>query len=371
MTRYPRLPLRLAAAGLLALAMAACAGGGADSGAAPAEEDTRMVTDAYGREVEVPAEVTSSAIDGGCTRLVIYAGGVDTLVGLSEIDKKPNIGMPYSVVYAEQFADIPATSTAGPQNTPYEEAILESGAQVVFSSKTDVGELDQLQEKLGTPVIGTSQDGVFTDGVQNSILTAGEVLGTQERAREVIDQMDAWEEDLSSRTADVPDDERPTAYPGAVNFRGKHGFDGTNANYVPFEAIGAINVAARPDEQMGYLVDLEQVAEWDPDYIFLNPENMDLVNQGYANNPAFFDSLRAVQEGNVYAHPPYVFSYTNPEVAVANAYYAGVVMFPEEFDDVDPQAKADEIFEFFYDEPLMDTYEEAGMGFGKLTIGEN
>ena len=136
---------------------------------------------------------------------------------------------------------------------------------------------------------------------------------------EVLSYLDTCRADLESRTADVPDEEKKSAYTGAVTFNGRHGFAFTYVNFPPFAAIHANNVAdvflesatgeAAQEAQQnctayvgqnGFEVDLEQILAWDPDIIFLDPGNMDLVNEEYAKNPGFFESLRAVQEGELY-----------------------------------------------------------------------
>lgn len=81
-------------------------------------------------------------------------------------------------------------------------------------------------------------------------------------------------------------------------------------------------------------------------------------------------SLRALRDGLAYPQPTYNYNGTNIEIAVADAYYAGTVMFPQEFADIDPDTTADEIFEFFYSTPLMTEMNAAGVGFNPLTIGK-
>src|SRR5699024_782996 len=112
--------------------------------------------------------------------------------------------------------------------------------------------------------------------------------------------------------------------------------------FPPFAAIGANNVAdvflesatgeaAQEAEQSGtayvgqngFEVDLEQILAWDPDVVFLDPGNMDLVNDEYKSNPGFFSSLRAIQEGEVYAMPSSNAAGPNMTYLMINAYYAG------------------------------------------------
>jgi iron complex transport system substrate-binding protein len=117
-------------------------------------------------------------------------------------------------------------------------------------------------------------------------------------------------------------------------------------------------------------VDLEQVLAWNPEIIFLNPENMDLVNEQYTQNPDFFNALKAVQDNKVYTQLAYNNNYTNVEIALADAYYAGTVVYPDKFKDINIEKQADEIFEFLLGEKLYAKYVAAGQGFGPLTIGK-
>ncbi|HAZ06576.1 MAG TPA: iron ABC transporter substrate-binding protein, partial [Acetobacterium sp.] len=162
----------------------------------------------------------------------------------------------------------------------------------------------------------------------------------------------------------------PSVYNGALNFKGKHGFDGTSGNYGPFVAINANNVVDQTGQKSAFSIDLEQVLAWNPQIIFLNPENMDLVNEQYTQNPDFFNSLQAVQNNKVYTQLAYNNNYTNVEIALADAYYAGTIIYPDKFKDVNIEKKADEIFEFLLGEKLYAKYTAAGQGFGPLTIGK-
>ena len=65
----------------------------------------------------------------------------------------------------------------------------------------------------------------------------------EERCEELLTYIDQCKEDLNSRTAEIPEEEKPTAYAGAVTFSGRHGFTGTYSKFGPFDAVNAKNVA--------------------------------------------------------------------------------------------------------------------------------
>ena len=79
-------------------------------------------------------------------------------------------------------------------------------------------------------------------------------------------------------------------------------------------------------------------------YYFLDPNNMHLVRDDYKDNPDFYHSLKAVQDGKVYTQIAYNWYTTNVEVAIADAYYAGTIIYPEQFKDIEIVEKANEIF---------------------------
>lgn len=86
-----------------------------------------------------------------------------------------------------------------------------------------------------------------------------EVVEKEERCEELLTYIDQCKEDLNSRTAEIPEEEKPTAYAGAVTFSGRHGFTGTYSKFGPFDAVNAKNVAMWIRKMDIYEADLEQI----------------------------------------------------------------------------------------------------------------
>ena len=97
---------------------------------------------------------------------------------------------------------------------------------------------------------------------------------------------------------------------------------------------------------------------------------MDIIREDYAANPDYYNSLSAVQEGRVYSQISFRSSAANLETALADAYYAAAVIYPEQFKDIDPIEKAGEIFETFLGTNPYNDLKEAGYEFRTITIGE-
>lgn len=341
--------------------------------AAPSTEEaagTRTVTDMAGRQVEIPAEVTRIATLESTARIVTYAGAADKIVGLSDIEKKGEAGMPYAYVNHEQFADLAGVQPGGPSGEYYDEALATLNPDLIFTIYGDMDALDTMQQKLGVPVIALAFQGVFSDSLYEAINLVGQVMGTEAHAEDVVNHMKAWQQDLNDRTKDIPTEEKPTVYPGAVSFRGGHGIEGTYANYPPLQAINAINVVDETGEKGAVMLDKEKLIVWDPDIIFLTPGNMHFVNEDYAVNPDLYNNLSAVKNGKVYSQVSYNYFYTNVELAIADAYYAGTVVFPEQFKDVNFEEKAEEIFTVMLGQPYLEVLKANGDFFGPIEIGK-
>ena len=52
-----------------------------------------------------------------------------------------------------------------------------------------------------------------------------------------------------------------------------------------------------------------------------------------------------------------------------NAYYAGIILFPDQFSDIDFRAKCAEIMEIMLGKDFYSEMEDGGLYYGKITIG--
>ena len=339
------------------------------------EGNTRIVTDTWGRRVEIPETVKSIVCLGsGAPRIAAYLGVTDMMVGAEDHDiKSESVLRDYSMVCHEDLKNLPAVGAGGGSgaNNGYAEQIIMAKPDVILAGFSQEA-AEELENQTGIPVVCVRY--LSINFVDESFYTAmrvfAEVVGVQERCEAVLKFIDDCKKDLNDRTKDIDDSEKKTAYTGAVTFSGRHGFAGTYANFGPFIGVNALNVADEVKDANYFETDLEKIVEWDPDVIFLDPGNMDLVNDEYKTNPGYFDSLRAVQEGNVYTMPAFNNCGTNITYAIMDAYYAGIVLYPEQFVDVDIATIGGQILEFMLGENFFEEMEAGGLYYGKLTIGQ-
>lgn len=330
---------------------------------------TRTITDGAGRLVEVPEKVESIVCVGvGALRYTCYMEAADLVVGVEDCEKEAVISRLYNFVNIEKFRDLPVIGTNG---NPYPEAIIQLAPDVIVMSKSASVEADDLQAKTGTPVVVVpGSDTTLDQNAYDTIRILGELYGKQDRATELTDYLKGIGKDLDDRTKDIAEDKKPSVYVGGVSFKGHHGFEGTEAGYGPLALIHAKNLADTTGQSGAFNIDLEKVLSWDPEIIFVDFNGMTLIKEDYAKNPAYYNSLTAVQEGKVYSQISFRANASNLETALADAYYAACVIYPDAFADIDPVAKAGEIFEKLLGTNPYDKLKEAGYEFRPIKIGE-
>ena len=333
----------------------------------------RTIVDACGREVKIPAQVKRVVPLANGLRYLCYAQAQDLVVGIEKGEKEHELVKAYNWVYYDTWKDKPIAGEGGSGGyKPYIEQIVEINPDVVICAYTKDA-ADDLQQKSGIPVVTIHSGTLFQENYEQSLRIVGEVCGKEKRCEEVIQYIRNVKEDLNRRTKDVKDEEKPSVYAGAVSFSGGHGIEGSMKNFPPLVAINAKS-AILPNEggkTQAVNLDPEEILNKNPDIIFLDPNNLSLVNKDYAKNPSFYKSLKAVQKDQVYTMLGYNWYHTNVEIAMADCYYAGSVVYPKQFADIPSEKKAAEIFQFMLgSDNYYEQLKEHGFGFGKIKIGE-
>ena len=364
------------------LAMAACAGAPEAAPAASQAEETtaanavsqetaperRVITDSMDRNVEIPYSVERIVCVGvGALRYTCYVGGADRVVGVEDYETKPGMSRLYNYVNFDLFQNLPVTGTNG---EPFVEEIINVDPQVIVMSSYASQDPDELSQKTGIPVVVVpGSDTTLDEKAYVTIRILGELYQLEDRAEDLTAYLKSIQKDLDDRTASIAEDAKPTCYVGGVSFKGHHGFEGTEAYYGPFELIHAKNLANTTGQTGAFNIDVEQVLSWDPEIIFLDFNGMNLINEDYGAHPEFYKALTAVQEGKVYSQISFRSSASNLETALADAYYAACVMYPQQFQDIDPVEKAGEIFTKLLGSNPYHDLEEAGYAFCQITFG--
>lgn len=324
------------------------------------------ITDMVGRSVEIGVNINKVvAIGPGALRLYCYTGNIEKVAGIEQLEKDNPTGRPY-ILANPSLTDLQVIGPGGPNNSPDAEKILAVKPDVIFTTyAADRSAADDLQSKTGIPVVAISYGKVsaFDPSVYESINLIGKIIGNDKRAQEVVGFMKECESDLDNRTKDISDSERPSTYVGALSMKGVHGIESTQGNYSLFNAVNAKNVVDETGKTGSYMIDKEKLIQWNPDKIFIDFGGLNMVKEDYRKNLEFYKILSAFENGEVYSLLPYNFYTTNIDTAMADAYYIGKVLYPEKFEDIDPEKKADEIYKFLLGKEV---YLQMTKDFGKF-----
>ncbi len=318
-------------------------------GKTPEGGKTVTVVDMMDRTVTSPADPGRIiGVGAGALRMIVYLQEEDRVVGVDIREQDANgtvsgmpsgIDRPYNIAHPE-LASRPFIGGSG--GDP--ELVALQKPDVVFLTFVTGKDADALQEKSRVPVVSliTGDLGKNRQVFYSSLRTMARVLGKEQRAEDVIGYINATLADLQERTAGIPPGEKVSVYVGGIAFNGAHGLLSTDPSYAPLAMVNGNNVAAGAGTGGQIMIDKEKLLSWNPDVIFIDEASYSLVAEDLKD--PVYQSLDAVREGRVYGVMPYNWYANNYDTVLADAYFIGKVLYPTQFEDVDPEQKADEIY---------------------------
>ena len=339
-----------------------------------------VVTDMIGRNVEiVPGSYTRVVcIGAGALRMYTYINGADLLCGVEDIDNtslqnRPkmfdSVAIPYRIAYETEFSTLPSCGVGGPQAQAAEaEKILSCNPDIVISEYEDVQKEDALQEQLGIPVITlrSGPNNVFDDSFMGSLRLLGLIFGKKDRAEAIVSFIDSERAEISSRTAVVPEDARPSVYVCGLGNWGTTNHLMTMPNFIAFDVANVRNAASGLSSRGVQSIEKEYFAALgkDMDIIVMDAAAVKNIKPLYKEDPTMFDTCKAWRDGEVYLQMAFNAYYTNYEIALANTWFVAKTVYPELFKDIDLSAKMDEITEVFLGQPLAEKIFSYPTSFG-------
>ena len=350
------------------------------SAAFAAEGESIQVTDMIGREVSiVPGSYTRVVcIGAGALRLYCYIGDPALLAGVEDIDnrtlaERPKmfdaVARPYVLAFGDVFDTLPSCGVGGPNAQAAEaEKILSCDPDIVISEYVDVEKEDALQEQLGIPVITmrTGPGGVFDEAFLQSMRLLGTIFGEEEKAEKLVAYVEAETAEITRRTEDIPEEEKPGVYLCGLGNWGTTNHLMTAQEYLPFKIANIRNVVTdlakngiQPIEAEKFTALGEEI-----DILFIDAAAVKNIKPLMAEDPELLSSCKAWQDGECYLEMAYNAYYTNYEIALANTWFIAKTVYPDRFEDIDMTAKTDEITEAFLGKALAADIFSAPPSFG-------
>ena len=311
-----------------------------------ASQDTsREITDMAGRNVTVPAKVTSVFSTGPAAAIYLYTLVPDLLLGwnydLNEIEKSvilekyhtlPNFGMGDSVNY---------------------EAVIAAGPDIAINvgaiNDAMISDCDSLSEQLGIPVIAVDGD---LEAAADAYRFMGELFDVSDQAEKLASYAEKTFADINAM--EIPEDKKVRLYYG----NGEDSLETAPKGSDHAQLIDLVKAENVADLELGdgsrVQISAEQLLAWNPDVIAVVGEPKASLSGHSAadailNNPDFA-SLKAVQEGKVYGIPNAPFNWVDrpagPNRIIGIRWLSGL-LYPEYLNfDADDAVK--EFFSLFY-----------------------
>ncbi len=341
------------------------------------------ITDCSGRTLNIPDNPEHVICSGpGALRLLVYLQAQEKAVAVDDIETKRSAfdARPYALANP-RFKSLPTFGEFRGHDNPELILSLDPQPDVIFKTYSGMGyDPVELQNKTGIPVVVVEYGNLTDrrDDLYGSLRLMGKILHKEKRAEDVIEFMENAVSDLENRSKNIPESDKLSCYVGGIAHKGPHGLQSTEPAYPPFLFTGALNVAYNPEKEICKQshadIAKEQILHWDPDVLFIDVSTLQSDEKAGAlyelKNDAVFANLKSVREGNIYGVLPYNWYTTNFGSVLANGYYVGKILYPQYYSDIDPEKKADSIYQFLNGKAVFGELDSAfsGLAFSRITF---
>ena len=317
-------------------------------------------------------------IGAGALRMYTYIGDTALLSGVEDIDNESlterpkmfdSVARPYMLAYGEDFKKLPSCGVGGPNAQAAEaEKILSCKPDIVISEYEDVDKENALEQALGVPVVTlkTGPNGVFDENFAASLRMLGKIFDKDDKAEKLVSFVEKETADLKKRTADIPDDKKPSVYICGLGNWGTTDHLMTAQGYKTFDILNIKNAVSGLEKNGIQKIEEEKfVSIGDTtDIMIIDAAAVKNIKPLYKENPQMFDHMKAWKNGEVYLQMAYNAYYTNFETALINAWFIGKSVYPDKFSDVDITAKTNEVTKTFLGKELSEKISACPSSFG-------
>ncbi|MBQ6100400.1 MAG: ABC transporter substrate-binding protein [Methanobrevibacter sp.] len=318
-------------------------------------QGSKNITDMVGRSVTIPASVNNVVATSPPMTTVLYMIAPDKLKAVNfqwtedELKYVPS-----------QYANYPVVGGwYGSQDGSYEEFIATEPNIIIESidegGDGDLATVNERQQKFGTIPVVAVNDTTNVEKVDSSITFMGEIIGAQDKAKQLTDFNDKYLDIVHDRASKLSDGDKKTVYYA----QGDDGLQ-TNPSHSThgqlIDLVGGKNVADAANQgntTSGIQVSIEQVISWNPDVIITgDPEFYAKV---YSDSN--WASINAVKNKEVYLSPQSPFKWFDRPVGanmIIGVPWTAKVIYPDDYKDIDMVSATKEFYSNFYHFDLSD-----------------
>jgi len=329
-----KMPALLLAALMFVISVAGC--GGSQRSAMPASSgDTITVVDMAGREVTITKNVESVAI--------LYGIMTSYIVALGKADKL--VAAPFTGDFFNMAHPIFKTVGSVGRGQLDIEALARFNPDLFIHRASDVKTLDAAQG-IGIPSIGVFAE--TQDDITALLTLLGRVLGTEDRASELINYYGQMLDNARDISKDIPADKRKSAIVMGTQLGSVA--NGAMLQSFMIETAGGINSAKDVESiEIWPVVGMETIFGWNPDFIFITNNSSSRYNVETLMTDPAWANMTAVKERHVYLVPSDKDSWEFPGVSSAlGSLWMLSVMYPDKFGREQIDALAREFYKKVY-----------------------
>ncbi len=308
----------------------------------------KTITDQAGRQVTIPAAINRVYFTSPIGQIMVYVLAPDKMAGwtmqLSDNDKK---------YILPQYRDLPYLGGMQMNAKINTEELVKAAPDVILNVGTDpandntVTTSDKLQQQVNIPVIYVNGS---LEATEQALTFIGDLLGVQDRAKEIIAYCNKTLDETTKATKDIPADKRVRVY-YAEGPKGLSTEPIGSPHAKLLDVLNVTNVAqVEKAGQSGMsAVSLEQVLSWNPDVILSWGTERGGAYDLILSSPDW-KNISAVKNKKVYEVPNYPFNWFDRPPSVSRFLglkWVAATIYPDYY-KVDMVKETKEFYKLFY-----------------------
>jgi iron complex transport system substrate-binding protein len=316
---------------------------------ADTQASERAISDALGRELTIPAEITGVVSTAPPTTMTLYLIAPDLMLGwnseLTPLQKK---------YIPKQYQSIPVVGGWFGKTDGNFETFIKLNPDIILEGRTitgdpvDVNAVEDRQSQFGDIPLITVQDTANISGYAKSISFIGDVLNKKEKSDALAAYYQTALKTVKDIVSTIPEGEKIKVY-YAEGPDGLATDPSGSQHAMLIDYCGGKNVAETTITP-GYgmtPVSLEQVLSWNPEVIIASDSKF---ASSVLTDPLWKD-VPAVQSGRVYGVPVSPFSWFDRPPGtnqIPGLYWMLHTLYPEKFSTEQLKEKITEFYSSFY-----------------------
>lgn len=335
-------------------------GNGAGS-AVPA--DWKTIQNIDGSEMKVPDKVPEriAAVYGPAYEALVVLGAEDRIVLCSDVQFE---NFPWARKIFSRIEDLPYLENVHSSVSAEEVKSRDPQLVLTFNRPNEIRQMNAMD--MGAVYAVTSRS---PEDVKAQLKVYAEAVGgdAPERAEKYAQYFDEKTAMLRAMTDGIPEEERPLVYYSGIDILTTYGNRSDIGAFI--EMAGGRSATKDLDAANHAQINFEQLAKWNPDYIFIDHGSMnerDSVEEILAGvrKDSRYQVISAVRDNQVYLTPSGVFYWDMGLQKILLAMHMAKILHPDLFEDLDMQQELMDFYSAFYGYDL--SREEAGLILNRM-----